>query len=265
MHLKFLTPITLSLSLLCGSAFAESCDINFKYGVVIDPLHVRLLNKDTTYIQITRDKQLFISGREIILNNKQEKLLASYSKAIREQVPEIVSIAVDGVDVGLEAVNKVISGLTGENSNSHQKFQERFTDMQWRLRERFNHSDNNYFIAPQDFDDFDEIFSGEFEEEIEQIVSESLGSILMAVGEAIVNDAGDHNENRDSNFSDKMETLGKDLKVGLSTQTNALDKKVKLFCENLKQLNVIEEEIRSSIPNLNQLDLIESNIMENDM
>lgn len=255
--MKFLTLPVLSISLLSSAVFAESCDVNFKYGVVIDPLHVRLLNKGTTYIQITSNKQLFISGREIILNNKQEKLLETYAKTIRSQVPEIVSIAIAGVDVGLEAVNKVIGGLTGENSSAHQKLQERFTDMHWRLRGRFNHSDENYFIAPQDFDDFDEIFSGEFEKEIEHIITDSLGSILMAVGEAMINNESDNNENRDGDFNSRMENLGKDLKIGLITQTNALDKKVKLFCENLKQLNVLEEQIRSTIPNLNQLDLIE--------
>jgi len=244
------------MCLLTSSVFAESCDVNFKYGVVIDPIHVRLLNKETTYIQITRNKQLFVSGREIMLNSKQENLLATYSKNIRQQVPQIVSIAVNGVDVGLEAVNKVISGLTGENSQSHQKFQERFTDMQWRLRGRFNHSDDSYFIAPQDFDDFDEIFSGEFEKEIEQIVTQSLGSILMAVGEAIVNDESDDNENRGGDLSHRMENLSEDLKLGLISQTNELDKKVKVFCENLKQLDQLEEQIRLTIPNLNQLDLI---------
>jgi hypothetical protein len=244
--------------MLSCAAAAENCDVNFRYGVVIDPTHVRLLNNDTTYIQITNNTQLFISGREIILNGKQKALLKQYAQRIRQQVPEIVSIAVDGVDVGLEAVNKVIGGLTGENSDSHQQFQERFTDMQWRLRSRFNQSEQNYYIAPQDFDDFDEIFSGEFEEEIEEIVSQSLGSILMAVGEAIVKDDSDDTENRDGDFAQKMEKLGQDLKIGLSTQTNALDKKVKLFCDNLKQLNLLEEEVRATIPNLNQLDLIEN-------
>lgn len=256
--MKYLTFPLFSLSVLCSSVFAESCDINFKYGVIIDPTHVRLLNQGTTYIQITHDKQLFISGREIMLNTKQETLLHRYSQKIRKQVPEIVSIAIGGVDVGLEAVNKVVSGLTGKNSESHQKFQERFNQMQWRLRERFNHSDKNYFIAPQDLDDFDEIFSGEFEKEIEEIVTESLDSILMAVGDAIDNSKHDKTESRYGDFGLNMEDIGESLKTGLSNQTNALDKKVKLFCENLQKLNLLEEEIRSTIPNLNQLDLIEN-------
>ena len=256
--MKFLIFSLFSLSVLCTSAFAESCDVNFKYGVIIDPVHIRLLNQGTTSIQITHDKQLFISGREITLNTKQEALLHQYSQNIRKQVPEIVSVAIDGVDVGLEAVNKVVSGLTGKNSHSHQKFQERFNQMQWRLRERFNHSDKSYFIAPQDLNDFDEIFSGEFEKEIEKIITESLDSILMAVGDAFENSTHEKTESRYGDLSHNMEDIGENLKMGLSTQTNALDKKVKQFCENLQKLNLLEEEIRSAIPKLNQLDLIEN-------
>lgn len=257
---RYALPVLLT-GLISNSVYAE-CNMSFKYGVVIDPLHVRLLEEELTYIQITRNQQLFISGREIMLNSEQKALLGEYSIQIRQQVPEIVSIAIEGVDVGLEAVNKSIGGATGEDNESRKLFQKRFNDMQWNLRNRFNHSDESYYIAPQSFNDFDEIFSGEFEKEIEHIVTQSLGSILMAVGDAIVKRTDRNQDKRNDDNSiilnNKMTNLEKELISELSTQTNALDKKARIFCTNLKELDKLENQIRASIPNLSQLDLIQS-------
>lgn len=256
-------PIVLT-GLMSLSVQAEKCDVNFKYGVVIDPLHIRMIKDEVTYIQITRNQQLFIYGREIILSNKQMTLLSEYSESLRQQVPEIVSIAIEGVDVGLNAVNKAIGGLINDDSESNRLFQKRFNEMQWNLRARFNRSDQSYYIAPQNFNDFDEIFSGEFKKEIEHIVTQSLGSILMAVGDAMVERTGqDKDLKKDKNnivLNHNMSSLEKELISELSTQTYALDKKAKVFCSNLRVLDKLENKIRSSIPNLNQLDLIESNI-----
>lgn len=248
--------------LLSLSVQAEKCDVSFKYGAVIDPLHVRILKDEVTYIQITQNKQLFISGREIILSNKQIALLNEYSKSLRTQIPEIVSIAIEGVNVGLDAVNKSIGGFTGKDSKSHQLFQKRFNEMQWNLRSRFNHSEKSYFIAPQNFNDFDEIFSGEFEKEIEHIMSQSLGSILMAVGNAMVERTSQDSDNKKNKSAIKLDSnmsiLEKELISELREKTYALDQKAKVFCENLKELNKLENAINSNIPDLSQLDLIEN-------
>ncbi len=243
----------------CSNVIAAQCDINFNYGVVIDPEHVRILEHSKTHVQINGKNQLFVDGREIQLNQQQQDLLTQYTAGIRQQIPEIVSIAIEGVDIGLKAVNKVIGGLTGENSTSHQKIQEKFNEMKWRLRKRFNHTDNSYYIGAQDFDDFDEIFTGEFEQEIEEIVSDSIGTILMLVGEAMTYSNDENSEQRVDTFDQRMENMGKDLKLEISSRTNALERKAEQFCENLMNLDKLENELQQSVEQLKSYDLIQSN------
>jgi len=246
------------MGVISTSVYAEHCDVNFNYGVVIDPAHIRVLNQGLTYVQINGEHQLFVNGREAELNSEQEALISQYSEGIRQQVPEIVSIAIEGVDIGLKAVNKVIGGLTGENSASHQRIQEKFDELQVRLRKRFNHSDQSYYIAPQDFDDFDEIFAGEFEQEIEEIISESVGTILMAVGEAMTNRDEENIEQRVGTFDERMENMGKDLELQVGAQANALELKAEQFCHSLIELNKVETKMKSIIPELEDFDLIET-------
>lgn len=259
--MKNLLALILCTSLVSFSTLAEKCSVNFNYGVIIDPSHLRMIENGQTVVQINDNKQLFVVGREIELDHTQQQLIKNFSLGIRKQVPEIVSIAIEGVDIGLKAVNKAIGSLTGENSASQQKIQAKFDELKWRIRARFNQSANNYYIAPQDFADFDDIFTGEFEQEIEEIISDSIGTILLAVGEAMISENSNNhgNEQRLSTFDDRIESMGKDLELEISASANALEKKAEKFCFKLTSLDKIESKIHASIKPLSQYNLIETN------
>ena len=260
MFLNILKPLLLLTCLVSNTALAKQCSVNFNYGIVIDPNHIRMLDEGITYLQINNDKQLFINGREIQLTLKQQTLINDYALGIRTQIPEIVSIALEGVDIGLKAVNKVIGGLTGENSASHQKIQQRFDEIKMRIFMRFNHSDQNYYLARQDFDNFDELFSGEFEQALEEIITDSVGTILMAVGEAMI--TTDNNElNIEQSTQDieqRMENMGKELELEVVNQTNALESKADKFCQSLIELNKIEDQLQQTIRELETFNLLET-------
>ena len=258
-----LLPFLILYFLASFSSLAKQCSVNLNYGVIIDPNHVRIIDQGKTIIQINGTHQLFIEGREILLDNKQQDLISDFSNGIRTQIPAIVSIAIEGVDIGLKAINKVIGGLTGENSVSQQKIQTKFDEIKWRIRNRFNHSANNYYLAPQDFDDFDSIITGEFKSEIEEIIADSIGTILLAVGEVIITDKDNENphntERRISTSDQRMETMGKDLELEISASAKILEKKAKQFCLQMSKLNKIETSMQAKIAHLKNFNLIKLN------
>ena len=103
-------------------------------------------------------------------------------------------------------------------------------------------------------------FTGEFEQEIEEIISESIGTILLAVGEAMISDDSSYgSEQRLATFDDRIETMGKDLELEISASTNALAQKAEAFCLKLSELDKVESEIHRSIKALKQFNLIETN------
>jgi len=250
-------------SLTSINALATQCSVNLNYGVIINPSHIRIIDGGVTVMQINGAAQLFIAGREIPLNPQQQQLMTDFSTGIRQQIPKIVSIAIESVDIGLKAVNKVIGALTGENSASQQKIQTKFNELKWHMRARFNQSANNYYIAPQDFDDFDNIFTGEFEEEIEEIIENSVGTILLAVGEAMITDLDSDNdrnpEQRITTFDERMNNMGKGLELEMSESAKALANKAGQFCLKMSELNNIEEQLKLSIPAFSHLNIIHIN------
>jgi len=243
------------------NAFAQECSIHFNYGVIVHHNHIRMVEHARTQIQINGTKQLFIKGREVNLSAEQQQLVAQFSTGLREKLPAIVSIAIEGVDIGLKAVSEVIGGLTGENSASQQKVQAKFDELKWRTRARFNQSANNYYIAPQDFTDLDGIFAGQFEQEIEDIITTSIGTILTSVGESILTDSnhGEYGPDKPiTSFEEKLSNLNRGLDLEVSGRAKALDIKAKEFCLQLDELNKIETQLHQAIPALQKYNLIKT-------
>jgi hypothetical protein len=241
-------------------SYAQQCSIHLNYGVIIDPNNIRIVEKSKTQLQINESKQLFIGGREIILSSQQTKLLETFSLGIRQQIPEIVSIAIEGVDVSFKAVNQLVVGLTGENSEEQQKIRTKFEELKWRIRARFNQSTNNYYIAPQDLTDFDEILTGEFEQEIESMISGSIGTILETVGQSLLSDNNSNeygSEVRVNTLDPKLTNMNKDFILTKNHKAKALDDRISLFCKQLKKLNEIEDKLDIAIPEISGFNIIE--------
>jgi hypothetical protein len=241
-------------------SYAQQCSIHLNYGVIIDPNNIRIVEKSKTQLQINESKQLFIGGREIILSSQQTKLLETFSLGIRQQIPEIVSIAIEGVDVSFKAVNQLVVGLTGENSEEQQKIRTKFEELKWRIRARFNQSTNNYYIAPQDLTDFDEILTGEFEQEIESMISGSIGTILETVGQSLLSDNNSNeygSEVRVNTLDPKLTNMNKDFILTKNHKAKALNDRISLFCKQLKKLNEIEDKLHIAIPEISGFNIIE--------
>ncbi|TMM46828.1 DUF2884 family protein [Colwellia ponticola] len=258
LNVALLTPI---LILFCQQVYAQQCSINLNYGVIIGPKHIRIVDKGRTQVQINHTKQLFIQGREVFLSSSQQQLLSEFTMGIRQQIPEVVSIAIEGVEIGLKAVNEVVAGLTGENSASQQKVQARFDELQWRMRARFNQSANNYYLAPQDLNGFDELFTGEFEQEIEAMISTSVSTILKAVGESILADDSITEyggEMRITTYDKRLNTMSNGLELQVAQRAKALDKKTASFCQELTRLDTLETKLHLAIPALKPYNLIDT-------
>ena len=78
---------------------AAECNMAFAHGIVISPDQIRIMQNNRTHVQINADHQLFVRGEWVTLEESDTVLLAQYSQGLRRFVPEIVSIAVDGVEL----------------------------------------------------------------------------------------------------------------------------------------------------------------------
>ena len=237
------------ITLIISTAHAQKCDINLNYGLVIDEDHIRFIEQGKTYVQINGESQLFIKGKEIHANNKKQRFIRDYALAIREQIPYAITDVIKAVDTNLKALSKIVAGVSGENSASHQKLQQNFDKLQWRLHRKLNQRESNYFLAPQNIND---IFTGEFEREIKNILSASLENIMIITDDKISDKEADKNKQAPQYFEDKMKSISEDFELTVSNKITSIESKTTMLCEQLQKINTIEKSLTTELKALSQ-------------
>lgn len=206
--------------------------------------------------RINNDGQLWLDGKVISTDSNTRALLRDYQAGVRTQTLETVALVEDALVLAADAVNSVLTELTGDSLDSHPALQNAMDKIKTGSERVVVRSGDTIELYGSRFNSMDDAFGEEFEQAIEEAVTSSMGSILMLVGQAISSGEGNF-EQRMEAFGERMERFGEDLEARMDVQSQALEQRGESMCANLQQLDVLESQIQQAIPQMQKYDLIE--------
>ncbi|HBN90849.1 MAG: hypothetical protein CL577_00955 [Alteromonadaceae bacterium] len=225
----------------------------FAHGILIAPDHIRILQNNRTHVQINNDQQLFIRGELISLTAEDVVLLQQYSRDLRKFVPEIVSIAVDGVELGLSSIEAMFTGIGSKSQQAEWRELVRETTFQWMSR--FVRTNEHFYLAPQSLNELDYFLHGELKPQLDSLARHTVGAVWGALRDAL--------RHSDSNFerSDNQEWqsvghLVDKINLGLDAKAVELEEKSALFCQRMQELDEVEQQLQQRLPALKDYDVV---------
>jgi hypothetical protein len=242
-----------TVSTFSSQAEAAECPIQLKMGLLISPDHIRVLQKGRTQLQINKDEQLFIRGDQIALTPEQTLLVKEFSLGLRKELPEIVSIAMDSVELGFGALNKIIQGISG--TDTAQGIEEHFNELQRRLFGRFARSGDNFYLAPQGLNELDDFFEDELSNQVKSVVTNSLHIMLGAMDEAFQQSESEIEGVR-IDLGERVDLISKEVENSLKYNASRLEKKATAFCQRFETLDAIEARLQKELPRLRDYDIL---------
>ena len=208
-----------------------SCNYDLHRGVVVGNNTIRILDEARTQYQINQAKQLFVEGRLIQLNAKQQNLIFRYSNVLTAITPEITLLAKDGLSLITDNITRIYSGLVGGDIEGMSQLQSAMKNVKTSVREKYGFNGEYYFINPGQLE-MNEGIDASFREQITSGFS-NVSAILTAIGTFNVSADGSEDE-------------------------FMLKKRAKSTCTKLEELNNIETKLQSEIPALKKLNVIET-------
>ena len=142
------------------------CDVELDHGLIITDSVIRIVDKGQTRVQINNDEQLLIKGYYIQLNDEETKVLREYALGIRDTVPELVSLATDGVNLGLSAIEQIVEGMSDKEP---EVLKTQLQYVERALMDKFKRGDDFFFIAPQSLSKIDDFFTEEISQKFIQL------------------------------------------------------------------------------------------------
>ncbi len=242
--------------LLSFEALADlKCNVDLKYGIVVNDRHIRVINKSGTVYQINGTDQLIVKGNVIELEPEQLKDLKDISSGIHYVVPKIIVLATEGVELAVETVEHVYVGLVGNDHKSYDKLQSSLKRVQMRVKEKFIHASENYFIGPGRLENLDDLVDREIEEQLGRAIDTSVGGILSAIS-GLENNKGDQANMSPEEIARRVEQIGEEIEKSVESRAETLRVKAQWFCNKMHHLDKIEERLRQSVVELEPFDVI---------
>ncbi|MBD1582060.1 YggN family protein [Pseudoalteromonas sp. S16_S37] len=236
------------------SALAKNkCDVELSHGLIITDSEIRIVDNGQTRVQINNDNQLLIRGYWIELSEQDTIVLREYATGIRDTVPELVSLATDGVNLGLSAIEQVVEGMSDKEP---EVLKTQLQYVERALMDKFKRGDDFFFIAPQSLSKIDDFFTKEISKKIHSAVHGSLGAILVSLGDAFKSREGNI-EDRITDMGQRMDIISKEIDKSLQKKAQQLEEKAEEYCQCLNTLDKTETRLQTIVPSLAAYDLVQ--------
>ncbi|PKI14718.1 DUF2884 family protein [Colwellia sp. 12G3] len=242
----------LTVSLASSAAYAyESCNVDLSAGFTINASSIEFLQtegendeKKRSIYKITDGNKLLVDNQHIELSDGQQALLKKYDEKIRHLVPQVRNVAIEGVDLAVQGVNLAFNGLLGEGNTVAADLTKELTLIREQVVTKL--SIENGISVGIDGLESDELLGKDFDQRIESAVEKavlnSMGSILIAMGQQMITAQGD-----EQSFETRMENFGESIEHEMTVRTAVIEKKAQALCISIAEVDAIEEQLKAEI------------------
>lgn len=241
------------ITLLVANVQAAECNMAFTHGILIAPDNIRIMQNNRTHVQINRDQQLFVRGEWQILTVEDTALLEQYSHDLRKFVPEIVSIAVDGVELGMSSIEAMFSGIGSNAQQAEWRELVRETTFQWMSR--FVRTNEHFYLAPQSLNELDYFLHGELKPQLNNLARHTVGAVWGALRDALRHSENNFERGDNQEWQSVGQLVDK-INLGLEAKAVELEAKSELFCQRMQELDKVEQQLQQRIPALLPYDVV---------
>jgi hypothetical protein len=222
---------------------SDKCHVEFINDVMITPDNLEITTAQQSKFTIHDSGDVLKDGKVISLTPTQQDAMRDYADSLRVQLPQVASIALEGVKVAGVALNEVSNAL---ELSSLDPLNTVLDELHIEINETF-YQDGAFVMGKQTFDQFGSHFDTQFEARIESSIKaammESLGSILMAIGSEI-----SHSNGNIDSFEQRMKNMGQAIKEKVEIQARAIESQAEQLCDQFETIAQTEQQLRHTIP-----------------
>ncbi len=244
-----------TVSLASSAVYAnKSCNVDLSAGFAINANSIEFLKAEgesdeqkRSLYKIIDGKKLLVDHQHIELSDVQQALVKKYDEQIRHLVPQVKSVAIEGVDLAIEGVNLAFNGLLGEGNAVAADLTTELTLIRQQVSTKLS-IENGISVGIEGLES-EELLGKDFDQRIESAVEKavlnSMGSILIALGQQMVTSEGD-----ERSFETRMENFGDTIEHEMTTRAAVIEKKAEALCISIAEVDTLEEQLKIEIESL---------------
>ncbi|MFD2166225.1 DUF2884 family protein [Thalassotalea euphylliae] len=252
--------------LLTSSVFAhdfntDSCDVDLNGRVKMTTEALEFGDDHNNSYKIVGRDTLFVNGEEVALNGAQEDLVGEYASNVRALVPEVKTIAIEGIGLAKEGIDLAFTELLGSGNQISEDLNIELDKLSEHVNTSFSIENGIEFSEDGFVGDtyFGEDFENRLEESIENAVQKSMGTLMIAMGREMLFSGGDMEA-----FEARMETFGEEIEQQMEARAESIEESAHQLCMKLADVDEMENQLRDNIPEMPNVDIIRVKVSPSD-
>lgn len=242
------------LSLSSTGVWANQCEVNIEGQLKIEKQTLTIETLQHDKVVIDRTNTLWVNGRQVHLSSHQQKLVSAYYAGIYTAAPQAAAIATDAIKLASVAVNGVFVDLLGHDDQAIADLTDKLDELGEKINNNFYAEDGELRFYSSDFNDGDFVeqqWKDDFEQTIEEIVTQNIGRLIMNIGSELLFGDGDM-----SAFEAKMERFGQEIEDNIEHQSAEIEARADSLCQSLVLVDHVENQLQQVVPQLSDLNVI---------
>ncbi|MGX5915031.1 DUF2884 family protein [Aliidiomarina sp. Khilg15.8] len=232
----------------------EACNFSIQHDLHVAEHEVVLRDNNEELWRVNRDGQLFVNGTQADTSRHQTQLLQQYQQGIYSQTQDLVVVVAEALDIANYAVSSVFNELLGGKADSKiSKLQQAISA---ELDNIVQQQDEYLVIRGSELDALGDNLDSVIDEEMEALIAESMGSVLMQVGKAMMFGSGSMDE-RIASFEERMESMGERVEAEVEARAEKLEARAEGMCQQVQTLASIELELSEDFTAFKEYPLFE--------
>jgi hypothetical protein len=235
---------------------SEACDINLNGDLNFAKNTLVITTQKNEQVKITNAYTVFVDGKELSLSKEETKWVQAYYDGIEQSIPQVMTVAAEGMNIANYAVTEVLRGLLGTESKVASQLETKLNGLYGQLKSHVYQNPESLTFDTATLEK-DLGFGSDYEAEVDSIVSEvmenAMGEFLVQMGRSMLSGEGSIDS-----FEERMNNMGDSIESKIEGQTESLEKEAKKLCEMMTSIDESETRVQK-IKGLVNLDLLTKN------
>ena len=232
---------------------SEQCDINLNGDLRFAEKTLMVKTTADEEVKITDSYMVYLDGKKLSLSAEETKWIQEYYQGIEQSIPQVMTVAAEGVKIANYAVSEVLRGFLGEQSKVASQLEIKLDDLYSKLTKHVYQNPESLTFDSAKLQT--ELGLGpDFDAEVDLIVSDvmekAMGEFLVQMGRSMLNGEGSM-----ESFEQRMSKMGDDIESKVESQTDGIEKEAKVLCEMLTTIDASESKVQK-IKGLSKVDIV---------
>lgn len=206
----------------------QVCDYGLHYDVRSDAEGLSLLKSSHEQVRIEGER-LWIGGEPVSLTPSEQRRLQHYARDLRRFTQEATSVALEGVQIGLEGASVAVTTLTGKPLAADT--QARMQELQRHFAERF---DGRLFSADSFGPDFDREIDASVDALIDELAEQALGGVGSMLSLALF---------APSTLESRAAQVEQQVTQQIQVRADVLERRAEGLCKQVQTLDGLENSL----------------------